>query len=78
MDEEIIAATFENMTLKEIKTIIKEYKLATKIEMSKKVNGKRKAFTKKELANELHKHLEIREDGEIVFKARVSGSGRRM
>ena len=59
---------FDKLLLKAIKDIIREYKLTTHIKMSRLVDGKRKPYTKKELANELHKHLEIMEDGEIKYK----------
>ena len=59
---------FEKLPLKALKDIIREYKLTTHVQMSRLVDGKRKAYTKQELASELHKHLELKEDGEIVYK----------
>ena len=63
---------FENLTLDILKDLIKQYRLSTQIKLSKLIDGKRKTLTKKELANEIHKHLEIREDGEIIYKPRES------
>jgi hypothetical protein len=59
---------FDKLPLKALKDIIREYKLTTHIQMARLVDGKRKAYTKQELASELHKHLEIKDDGEIVYK----------
>jgi len=59
---------FDKLLLKQLKDIIREYKLTTQIKMSRLVDGKRKPYTKKELANELHNYLEIMEDGEIKYK----------
>ena len=59
---------FEKLPLKALKDIIREYKLTTHVQMSRLVDGKRKSYTKQELASELHKHLELKEDGEIVYK----------
>ena len=59
---------FDKLPIKAIKDIIREYKLTTHINMSRIVDGKRKSYTKKELANELHRHLDIMDDGEIVYK----------
>lgn len=65
---------FDKLPLKALKSLIKEYKLATKIVLSIMVNGKRKSKTKKDLADELHKHLEIRKsDGEIIMKKHKFG-----
>lgn len=60
---------FDKLLLKQLKDIIREYKLTTQIKMSRLVDGKRKPYTKKELSNELHNHLEIRDDGEIIYKS---------
>tara|TARA_R110000868_G_scaffold23312_1_gene94246 strand:+ start:2406 stop:2675 length:270 start_codon:yes stop_codon:yes gene_type:complete len=59
---------FDKLPLKAIKDIIREYKLTTHVKLSRLVDGKRKAYTKQELASELQKHLELKEDGEIVYK----------
>ena len=67
---------FDKLPLKALKFIISEYKIATKVNTTKMVNGKRKNLTKKELAEELDKHLEIKEDGEIIFKPKITGSGK--
>ena len=65
---------FDKLPLKSLKFLIKEYKLATKIVLSKTVDGKRKPKTPKEIADELHKHLEIRKsDGEIIMKEHKFG-----
>ena len=63
---------FDKLPLKVLKEIIREYKLTTHIKMSREVDGKRKSYTKKELANELHNHLDIKDDGEIVYKSHPS------
>lgn len=63
---------FEKLPLKALKDIIREYKLTTHVQMSRLVEGKRKSYTKQELASELHKHLELKEDGEIVYKPHLS------
>jgi ribosomal protein S18 acetylase RimI-like enzyme len=59
---------FEKLPLKVLKTIIKSYQLETKIELSKLIDGRRVKLTKSELAKELHKHLEITENGDIKYK----------
>jgi hypothetical protein len=60
---------FQNLSITEIKNLIKVYNLKTRIILSKVVNGKRKLKTKAELADELHDHLEIRKsDGRIIHR----------
>lgn len=76
MDLDLSARDFSKLPLKAVRYIIKEYKLATKINTTKKVNGKNKALSKKELASELDNHLEISDDGEIIFKPKTTGSGK--
>jgi len=48
--------------------LIKMYKL--KVKLSKLVDGKRKPKTKKELGGDISNCLEIRKDGEIVYKGK--------
>jgi hypothetical protein len=65
---------FDKLPLKALKQLIQEYKLSTTITLTKVIEGKRTTKTKKELAEELHKHLAIREsDGEIIMKKHVFG-----
>jgi len=64
---------FEKLPIKVLKDLIRKYMLTTKIVMSKMINGKRKTKTRKELSDELHKHLEIRADGEIIMKEHKYG-----
>lgn len=59
---------FDKLSIKQLKDIIHDYTLTTNIKMSRTVDGKRKRYTKKEIANQLHEHLEITEDGEIIYK----------
>jgi len=65
---------FEKRDLKFLKELIKDFKLSTQIKLTKVVDGKRKAKTLKELSDELHKHLEIRSDGQIVMKEHKYGN----
>jgi hypothetical protein len=64
---------FDKLDLMMLKKLIKDFKLSTKLTLTKVVDGKRKARTRKELSDELHKHLEIRSDGEIVMKEHTYG-----
>ena len=59
---------FDKLPVKSIKELIKQYNLKTHIKLSSVVDGKRKKKTKKELSEELHKHLEILPNGNIVIK----------
>jgi hypothetical protein len=59
---------FENLSLKELKQIVKKYNLETKIVLSKVVDGKRKGLDKEELAIELHRHLQVKRNGDIIKK----------
>jgi len=61
---------FEKLPLKVLKNIIKSYQLESKIELSKLIDGRRVKLTKSELAKELHKHLEITENGDIKYKVK--------
>jgi len=65
---------FDKLPLKVLKSLVKTYNLQTKIGLSKIIDGRRKAKTQKELSEELHKHLEIQEDGEIVLKKYINMS----
>jgi hypothetical protein len=63
---------FNKLPLKVLKSIIRHYNLNNKISMSKVINGERRQLTKKQLADELHKHLEINDKGEITYKNKES------
>jgi len=63
---------FDKLPLKVLKSIIRHYNLNNKISMSKVINGERRQLTKKQLADELHKHLEINDRGEITYKNKES------